>query len=76
MLFRYCIRSTFHDVPIFAARRALSENLAACIINDGFGAFNFYMGRGLWHGANTMRLHEGVQYKQAAFDARLQVSWP
>ena len=21
------------------------------------------------------RLHEGVQYKQAAFDARLQVSW-
>jgi hypothetical protein len=51
MLFRYCIRSTFHDVPIFATRHALSKNLAASVVNEGFGAFNFYMGRGLWHSA-------------------------
>jgi hypothetical protein len=38
---------TFQDVPIFATRHALSENLAASVINKSFGAFNFYMGRGL-----------------------------
>jgi len=51
------------------------NTLDASIVSDGFGAFYFEVGRGLWHGADTMALHE-VQYEQAAFDARLQVSWP
>jgi len=47
-------RSTFHDVPIFATRHALGKNLAASVINESFGAFNFYMGRGLWHSARIL----------------------
>jgi hypothetical protein len=37
---------TFHNVPIFATRFTLSQNLAASIIKEGFGTLNFDVGRG------------------------------
>ena len=42
-------RLTFDDVLLLATCFTFSENLDASIINEGFGAFYFKVGRGLWH---------------------------
>jgi len=45
---------TFHDVLLFATPLTLSQNLDASIIDDGFGAINFDVWRGLGHSARML----------------------
>jgi len=47
-------RLTFHDVLLFAASLTLIQNLNASIIDDGFGAINFDVWRGLGHSARML----------------------
>jgi hypothetical protein len=47
-------RLTFHEVLLFPASLTLSQNLDAGIINDGFCALDFQVGRGLWHDARIL----------------------
>jgi hypothetical protein len=47
-------RLTFYDILLFATPLALSKNLDASIINEGFSALNFQVRRGLWHRARML----------------------
>ena len=51
-------RLTLDDVFLFSTRIACRQKLLPLIINEGFGALNFQMWRGLRHGANIAQVTE------------------